>query len=144
MYQEHLLQQGIHEHEYLAYIGFWGSLIICVETFTIQLHEVEKVHTWAQILCILGFALATLFFYATIPFYIKAFGATMFNLSLIPTIVYSLLFSLVVYRSSVDWLYLCGYAVVLGGLCLYCLSRPPGSKQGDVTESLQVTLDEVQ
>jgi len=112
----------VKEHEYLAYIACWGSLIIAVETLAMELEEVQRIHTWPQVLSLLGFASSSLLFYASTPPFIKHFGATMFNMSLVPTMVYSLAFSLLVYHSQVSWLYLGGYAAVLLGLSLYCLT----------------------
>lgn len=87
-----------------------------------ELKEVQRIHTWPQILSILGFAAASLLFYSSTPPFIKRFGATMFNMSLVPTMVYSLVFALLVYGSQLDWLYFVGYAGVIIGLSLYCLA----------------------
>lgn len=129
MYQDHLLQHGIKEQEYLAYIAVWGSLIMTLEALTLELSEIQRIHTWQQVLCVVGYAGCSLGFYALTPYYIKRFGATMFNLSLLPTIVYALAFALVVYHSQVTWLYLGGYVLVLLGLGLYSLSEPKVEKE---------------
>lgn len=113
---------GVKEHEYLAYISCWGSIIIAAETLAMELREVQRIHTWPQILSLLGFAVTSLLFYTSTPPFIKRFGATMFNMSLVPTMVYSLVFALLVYSSQLDWLYFGGYAAVILGLSLYCLT----------------------
>lgn len=110
------------EHEYLAYIACWGSLIIAAETLGMEWEEMQRIHTWPQVLSLLGFAGTSLLFYASTPPFIKHFGATMFNMSLVPTMVYSLAFALLVYSSRLDWLYFGGYASVILGLSLYCLT----------------------
>ena len=46
-------------------------------------------------------------------------------MSLIPTMVYSLIFSLLVYSSQFNWLYLGGYIVVVLGLSLFSLTDKP-------------------
>ena len=95
-----------------------------LEALTLELSTIQKIHTWQEVGCVVGYALFGLGFYALTPFYIRLYGATLFNLSLLPTIVYSLAFSLVVYDSEVTWLYLVGYVLVFAGLVLYSLSQP--------------------
>lgn len=125
MYQERLLAQDIKEHEYLACIGSGGAVIVAVETVLLELSQVQRIHSWAQICCVLGYAVAAVLFYAATPPYIKRFGATMFNMSLLPTMVYSLVFALLVYSSQFNWLYLGGYVAVILGLSLFCLTEKP-------------------
>lgn len=134
MYQERLLAKGIKEHEYLAYIGSWGAVIVAAETLLLELPEVKRIHTIAQIFCVLGYGVAAVLFYACTPSYIKHFGATLFNMSLIPTMVYSLIFSLLVYNSQFNWLYLGGYVVVILGLSLFSLTDKPQKASDCVME----------
>lgn len=97
-------------------------MIVTVETVLLEISQVQHIHSWAQICCVLGYAVAAVLFYAATPPYIKRFGATMFNMSLIPTMVYSLIFALLVYKSQFNWLYLGGYVVVILGLSLFCIT----------------------
>jgi len=140
VYQERLLAQGIKEHEYLAYIGSWGAVIIAAETLLLELPEVQKIHTMAQIFCVLGYGVAAVLFYACTPPYIKHFGATLFNMSLIPTMVYSLVFSLLVYSSQFNWLYIGGYIVVILGLSLFSFTDKPQKALNCMTESEPLTV----
>lgn len=135
MYQERLLAQGIKEHEYLAYIGTWGAVIVAAETMLLELPEIQRIHTISQILCVLGYAVAAVLFYASTPPFIKYFGATLFNMSLIPTMVYSLVFSLLVYDTQFNWLYLGGYVVVIIGLSLFSLTDKPQQALNCIVES---------
>jgi len=100
-----------------------------IEALTLELSAIQRIHTWQEVLCVVGYAGCSLGFYALTPFYIKRFGATLFNLSLLPTIVYALAFALVVYHCQVTWLYLGGYVLVLLGLGLYSLSEPRAKEE---------------
>lgn len=140
MYQEHLLQSGVKEYEYLAYISCCGAVIITIEMLALELDEVRRIHTWQEILCVCGYAGSAVLFYVGIPPFIKHFGATMFNMSLIPSMVYSLVFALLVYHSQVNWLFLGGYVSVLLGLSLYCLTDKPIKTQTLVPAQLNEEL----
>ena len=119
MYEEYLVQTRVTESEYLAYIGGYGFLIIAIETFAMETEQILEIHTYEQILCVVGFALTNGGLYALMPYYVTKYGATMFNLSLITTIVYAFIFALFAYHEEAGWMYITGYAVVLAGLALY-------------------------
>jgi drug/metabolite transporter (DMT)-like permease len=100
-----------------------------IEALVLELSAIRRIHTWQEVGCVIGYAGCSLGFYALTPFFIKRYGATLFNLSLLPTIVYALAFALVVYHSHVTWLYLGGFVIVLLGLGLYSLSEPKVKKE---------------
>ena len=57
--------------------------------------------------------------YSFIPSYIKKYGATMFNLSLLAAIFYSLVFGIFLFSLKFFWLYILGFVLIIVGLIIY-------------------------
>jgi drug/metabolite transporter (DMT)-like permease len=121
VYQERLVKQGIAPYELLAYLSLFAAPITVIEGLFLELKAIQRIHTYEQIAILVLFACSYSAFYILMPHYIKAYGATLFNMSLITGIIYTLLFAVVVYNAQVKWLYLAGFIVTLTGLILYNL-----------------------
>ena len=121
--QEHLVHSGLSESSYLAHISLSGLCIITLETWLLESSQILRIHTTPQLLSIALFAVSYTGLYAGMPFYLREYGATLFNMSLIPNIVYTLVFAAVAYREHLDWMYVGGLGVVLAGLVAYNASE---------------------
>ncbi|XP_048322145.2 uncharacterized protein LOC107432192 isoform X2 [Ziziphus jujuba] len=58
-------------------------------------------------------------FYTVTPFVLKLSGATLFNLSILTSDMWAVVFRICLYHQQVDWLYYIAFAVVVIGLVVY-------------------------
>ena len=121
VYQERLVKQGIVPNELLAYLSLFAAPITVIEGMFLELKAIQRIHTYEQVAFLVFFACSYSAFYILMPYYIGAYCATLFSMSLITNIIYTLLFAVVVYNAQVKWLYLAGFIVTLTGLILYNL-----------------------
>uniref|UniRef100_A0A199U9W4 EamA domain-containing protein n=1 Tax=Manihot esculenta TaxID=3983 RepID=A0A199U9W4_MANES len=106
--------------EVVSMLGFFGMLVSLVELSIFELKSLESV-SWSAdiILAIAGYTLSLFMFYTLVPFVLKLSGATMFNLSLLTSDMWAVVFCIFFYRQEVDWLYFLSFAVVTVGLVIY-------------------------
>lgn len=77
----------------------------------------------------LGMALVNLFTYSIIPFYVARSGATLLNLSNVTTIIWSMLFDIILFESPFYPLCLLGFTVELVAIVIFSLREPVIPKQ---------------
>jgi len=121
VYQERLVKRGIAPYELLTFLSLFAAPITALEGLLMEWKEIQRIHTYQQVACLVLLACCYSAFYILMPNYIKAYGATLFNMSLTTNIIYTLLFAVTAYRERVKWLYLAGFIVTLTGLVLYNL-----------------------
>lgn len=121
VYQERLVKRGIATYELLALLSLFAAPIVAVESVLLEWKEIQGIHTGQQIGCVVFLACSYSAFYVLMPYYIKSYGATLFNMSLTTNIIFTFLFAVVVYKAEVHWLYFAGFLVALSGLVLYNL-----------------------
>ena len=85
----------------------------------LELGFIKKITGWLEILLFFIFAMLMLLDYAFIPGYFKKYGATMFNLSLLTTTFYSLVFEILLFSMEFSWLYILGFILIIVGLVIY-------------------------
>ena len=62
--------------------------------------------------------------YTIIPFYVSRSGATLLNLSDVTTIIWSMLFDIVLYNEQFYPLALLAFVIEVGGILIYSLKKP--------------------
>ncbi|KAJ6327696.1 hypothetical protein OIU78_014537 [Salix suchowensis] len=72
-------------------------------------------------------------FYSLAPIVLKLSGATMFNLSILTSDMWAVVFRVLFYHQQVDWLYFLSFAIVAIGLIIYSIT----GEDGDCVEALQ-------
>ncbi|KAJ1394495.1 Solute carrier family 35 member SLC35F1/F2/F6 [Sesbania bispinosa] len=134
--------------EVVSMIGVYGFLVTIVEISVIELKTLESVKWSADIvLAFVGYALSTFTFYTIAPFVLKLSGATMFNLSLLTSDMWAVVFRVFLYHQKVDWLYFLSFAIVVIGLIIYSTTEKdsvPASaaEDGDLDTEYQMLHDE--
>ncbi len=68
---------------------------------------------------LLGFAGCLFLLYSLVPLLLKQSSATVMNLSLLTSDVYSLLFGLFLFHLKFSWLYFLAFGLVVAGLIVY-------------------------
>ena len=76
-----------------------------------------------------GMALVNFFTYSIIPFFVARSGATLLNLSNVTTIIWSMLFDIVLYGNPFYPLCLLGFSIELVGIIVFSTKEPYKHKQ---------------
>ncbi|KAI4356409.1 hypothetical protein L6164_000434 [Bauhinia variegata] len=106
--------------EVVCMIGVFGLLVSIFEVSVLELKTLESVKWTAEIvLAFVGYGLASFAFYTVAPFVLKFSGSTLFNLSLLTSDMWAVVFRIFFYRQEVDWLYFLSFAIVVIGLIIY-------------------------
>ena len=72
----------------------------------------------------IGMSAVNLIVYTTIPFYIARSGATLLNLSDTTTIIWSMLFDILLYESEFYPLALVAFIIELSGIVIFSVNKP--------------------
>ncbi|KAK9290380.1 hypothetical protein L1049_008549 [Liquidambar formosana] len=106
--------------EVVSMLGVFGSIVSVCEISIVERESLESVQWSADIiLAFFGFALSCFMFYSLVPFVLKISGATMFNLSVLTSDMWAVVFRIFIYHQQVDWLYYLSFALVVFGLIIY-------------------------
>ncbi|KAF3441685.1 hypothetical protein FNV43_RR15600 [Rhamnella rubrinervis] len=106
--------------EVVSMIGVYGFLVSVCEICIVERKALESVKWSAEIiLAFAGYALSGVLFYTFTPFVLKLSGATLFNLSILTSDMWAVVFRIFLYHQQVDWLYYIAFAVVVIGLIVY-------------------------
>ncbi|XP_015898767.2 uncharacterized protein LOC107432196 [Ziziphus jujuba] len=130
--------------EVVSMIGVYGTLVSLFEISIVELKKLESVKWSAEIiLAFAGYALSSFLFRALTPFVLKLSGSTMFNLSLLTSDMWAVVFRIFFYHQQVDWLYYIAFVVVVIGLIIYSTSGKdpiPASAIEDGIPNIQYKL----
>ncbi|CAM9202490.1 unnamed protein product [Scytosiphon promiscuus] len=114
--------------EFLGMAGLFGAIISGVQTLAFEREALAEVEwTTPVILYTVGYGLSLSVMYSWTSLFLLAGDAALFNLSLLTSDVYALLFAYVVEQITPDWLYFVAFAVIFWGLIVYHLQPPPTS-----------------
>lgn len=125
---------------FLGFIGGFGVLITLVEASIVdEWAEFEKVKDGDQAgiaLNYLGMAVVNFFTYSIIPFFVARSGATLLNLSNVTTIIWSMLFDILLYGSPFYPLCLLGFVIELIAIIIFSMKEPtrPQKKESNALE----------
>lgn len=118
--QESLLKTGGHRSEALGALGFFGSLLSCAQASLVERRALaECVWTMESLAWLLGFQLCLFGMYVLTSKFLMIADAAVFNLSLLTSDFYSVLFSWGVQGQQPTWLYGAAFVTTISGLLLY-------------------------
>jgi len=119
-------------YEVLGQLGMWGMVINGIQAASLEHKEMTEV-TWNGPVggLLVAFTAAMLIFYTTAPLLYRLASSVFFNLSLLSSDFFGLLFGLFLYHFAPFWLYFVAFAVIIVGLVVYFWSSTPES-QGKV------------
>nr|XP_048320689.1 solute carrier family 35 member F1-like isoform X3 [Ziziphus jujuba var. spinosa] len=106
--------------EVMSMLGVFGFIVSLCEICILERKDLESVK-WSEdiILAFVGYILAGVLFYTLIPLVLKLSGATLFNLSVLTSDMWVVVFRIFLYHQQVDWLYYLAFAVIVMGLIVY-------------------------
>jgi len=107
-------------------LGACGACIAVVQSLAMDLGPMRRA-PWDAAMCgyILGFVACLFLMYVNTSLFLQSGDSTFFNLSLLTSDVYAVVFSYLLTGELVPWLYFVGFASVLLGLGLYHSAKRP-------------------
>lgn len=115
------MTQGTDPSQYLFIIGSCGALIMTAESYLLEYDMISNILEPYQIMYLVGFAVCLFINYSIAPYFLQYYGATFYNLSLLTSSLYGLIYELIVLGTSFEYLYLIGFSCVMLGILLYNL-----------------------
>lgn len=123
--------------ELMAFLGLFGAIISAIQVSILERSALKAIH-WSAgaTLPFVGFAVAMFLFYSFVPVLLKISGATMLNLSLLTSDMWSVIIRIFAYHQKVDWMYFLAFAAVTLGLVIYSWGDKETEDQcrGDVAD----------
>jgi solute carrier family 35 protein F1/2 len=145
--QEYLVKYYDRD-EYLGYVGSFGAAISFVQMMVLDFKRMKRiVFSSTIILSICGFVSCLFFMYTNTSAFLQHGDSTLFNLSLLTSDVYAILFSYFFYGSLVKWLYFLAFALVAIGLIIYHSAESPAQNyihshtDDEISDSLEDNKD---
>lgn len=139
--QEYLMIRGSDPSQYLFILGSCGALIMTAEAYWLEYDMIVKITTLNQILYIGGFATCLFVNYSITPYFFRRYGATFYNLSLLSSSLYGMIFELAVYGTSFELLYLLGFSCVMVGIIIYNLPPQKTHEPQDLLQEHDITQE---
>jgi hypothetical protein len=133
--QEHLVKFHDRE-EFLGYLGCFGFGIAVVQCMLVDLQGMRRANFTGKVIgAICGFVVCLFLMYTNTTAFLQHGDAVLFNLSLLTSDVYAVVFTYFFSGYLVSWLYFVAFALVIVGLVLYHSQPAPlhiGRDFGDV------------
>jgi len=113
-------------YEVVGQLGMWAVLITAIQAAGLE-HNQMKTANWSGpvIGLLFAFTAAMFILYTVAPLLYRSASSVYFNLSLLSSDFFGLLFGLFLYHYSPFWLYFLAFAVIIGGLIVYFWSSTP-------------------
>lgn len=113
-------------YEVVGQLGMWGTLINGIQAAGLE-HKDMKTATWngATIGLLVAYTAAMFILYTVAPILYRMASSAYYNLSLLSSDFYGLLFGLFLFHYKVYWLYFVAFVVVIAGLVVYFWSATP-------------------
>ena len=123
--QEHIVKSH-DRHEYMGIVGVFAAIIALIQCLILDLHAIQSTHfTLPIVLYIIGFVVCLFLMYTNTSMFLVESDATLFNLSLLTSDVYAVIFSYFMTGSLVYWTYFLAFGCVAVGLFIYHSEKPP-------------------
>lgn len=127
--QEYLVKYHDRD-EYLGFVGGCGAVISAIQLLSLNYNQLRKTKFTSKVmLSISGFVSCLFFMYVNTSAFLQNSDSTLFNLSLLTSDVYAVLFSYFFYGYLVNWLYFLSFALVASGLWIYHSAEAPSQRR---------------
>jgi len=116
-------------YEVVGQMGMWGTIINGIQAAGLE-HNDMKMASWngATIGILIAYTAAMIILYTVAPLLYRLASSTYYNLSLLSSDFYGLLFGLFLFHYKPYWLYFPSFSVVIIGLVVYFWSATPESQ----------------
>ena len=115
-------------NRYLGYLGSYGWFIAFTQCMLLELPHIRRANiTLEVVISIISFVLCLFFMYTNTSAFLQQQGSDtiIFNLSLLTSDIYAVLFTFLFHGYLVSWLYFVSFALVMGGLYVYYSETSP-------------------
>lgn len=129
--QEKLLKGGTRRREALGMLGLCGIVISVIQAMVLEREAFLQI-TWhsSTVANLLGFQMCLFGMYVLTSVFLSFADAAIFNLSMLTSDIYSVIWAWGFQHQRPTWLYGAAFATTLSGLILY-YSKPMPTKVGD-------------
>jgi len=113
-------------YEVVGQLGMWGTIINGIQMAALE-HKDMKTATWSgtNIGLLAAYTVSMFILYTVAPILYRMASSAYYNLSLLSSDFYGLLFGLFLFHYHVYWLYFVAFAVVIVGLIIYFWAKTP-------------------
>jgi len=115
-------------YEVVGQLGMWGTLINGIQAAALE-HKGMKTATWDSAIAglLVAYTAAMFILYTTAPLLYRMASSVFYNLSLLSSDFFGLLFGLFLFHYAPFWLYFVAFAIIISGLICYFWSTTPES-----------------
>ncbi|KAK3841006.1 MAG: DUF914 domain membrane protein [Linnemannia gamsii] len=123
--QEYLVRQR-PIYEVVGQLGFWGAIVNGIQLAILERHELATINWTGEVIgYIIGFDIALFLMYSVAPILLRLSSATFFNLSLLTSDFYGLLFGLFLFEAKINEVYPIAYVLIMVGIIVYNIREAP-------------------
>ena len=113
-------------NEFLGYLGLFGTIIGTIQFCFVDLSAMRRArYDWKVISSMFGFVGCLFLMYTNTSAFLQQSDAIVFNLSLLTSDVYAVLFTYFFEGYLVSWLYFLSFLLVMTGLTVYHYEKSP-------------------
>ncbi|KAG0333597.1 hypothetical protein BG000_009037 [Podila horticola] len=125
VYQEFLVRQT-PMYEVVGQLGFWATILNGIQLAVLERNELKTIEwTPAVVGYIIGFDIALFIMYSVSPILFRLSSATFFNLSLLTSDFYGLVFGIFLFEAQINRLYPIAYVLIIAGIIVYNIYPAP-------------------
>ncbi|KAF9989821.1 hypothetical protein BGZ75_004823 [Mortierella antarctica] len=125
VYQEFLVRQA-PMYEVVGQLGFWATFLNGAQLAILERNEIRNVKWTPQVVIyIIGFDIALFIMYSVSPLLFRLSSATFFNLSLLTSDFYGLIFGIFLFNAKINRLYPIAYVLIIAGIIVYNIYPAP-------------------
>jgi len=119
-------------YEVVGQLGMWGLIVSSIQASAIEHHKMrEMIWSGRNIGLLVAYTAAMFILYTVAPLLYRLASSAYFNLSLLSSDFYGLLFGLFLFHFQPYWLYFPSFGVVIVGLIVYFWHSTP-EQQGTI------------
>jgi len=123
--QERLVKFS-NRHEYIGNLGLFGAIIAAIQFIIVDLSSMRKAtYSLRIIFSMFGFIGCLFMMYINTSAFLQSSDTIVFNLSLLTSDVYAVIFTYFFEGYLVSWLYFLSFVLVMAGLFVYHSEKPP-------------------
>jgi solute carrier family 35 protein F1/2 len=120
------------QNEFLAMIGIFGAPINFIQLMVLERSEITHIGWNGSVIgLVIGFAILLFAMYSLTPHMMVLSGSTLFNLSLLTSDAYAIIFGIFLFHKRLHWAYWIALGVIIFGLCLYNIMNEPAQSELD-------------
>jgi len=125
VYQEFLVRQT-PMYEVVGQLGFWATILNGIQLAILERNEIRNVNWTPEVVgYMIGFDIALFIMYSLSPVLFRLSSATFFNLSLLTSDFYGLIFGIFLFNAKINKLYPIAYVLIIGGILVYNIYPAP-------------------